>query len=482
MGKNLISRFKNRIYAGLTAALSLGCPDGPTPPIEPKISQTAQLQNFIDIGYTARLENVSQAARKTIYNGNLTDTKMISTPSYSETLGGRLKGSYMFVLEADGLKPDTTRIEIPNYMPTADLSGLQTNMNKTDTLRINLENRLNDDNMEDRPVPIINAASTDGKTQVSLNGYELEIISREDGGQYEVKIDYGSNTGGLAQNFIRGQIKPDQIAFWSNRPVPEGGYNEEIYLMNEDGTGVQRLTTHPGQDLEPAWSPDGKELLFTSHRTGGTAVWRMNADGSNQRDIISAIVERARQADWCSNGKIVVAYRNLGDSEAGIGIINPDENTFTPIYSQPNAGGIPEWPSWSPDCSEIAFARYLGNWDVWKMNSDGSGLTNLTNHSAVDGQPSWSQNGSRIVFMSDREGTLSLYELNLNNNDIRNLTDNQGTEVDPSYSQDGTKIIFAHDIVSFFNPQVYMINSDGTGEWTQLTSQGANRYPAWRPR
>src|SRR3989344_8158091 len=176
-----------------------------------------------------------------------------------------------------------------------------------------------------------------------------------------------------------------KIAFWR---VFED--YDDIALINEDGTGLQRLTTNPGQDLEPTWSPDGKELLFTSHRTGGTAVWRMDSDGSNQRDITSNIVERARQADWCSNGKIVVAYRNKGDSEAGIGIINPDANTFTPIYSQSNIGGIPEWPSCSPDAGEIAFARYVGNWDVWKMNADRSGLVNLTNNPAIEGSPDWS--------------------------------------------------------------------------------------------
>jgi len=278
------------------------------------------------------------------------------------------------------------------------------------------------------------------------------------------------------------KVLHDQFAFWSNRPVPEGGYNEDIYSMNLDGSGLERLTTDPGKDLEITYSPDGKEFLFTSHRTGGTAVWRMNVDGSNQRDITSSIVERARQADWCSNGLIVIAYRDLGDSVAGIGIISLDENSFTPIYSEPKTGRIPEWPSWSNDCSEIAFQRYDGALDIWKMNSDGNGLINLTNHSATDQSPAWSPNGNKIAFISDREGSLDIHKMNSDGNNVMRLTSDPGHEVDVSWSPDGSKFIFAHDLVSFLKPQIYMMNFDGSGEWTQLTTEGANRYPTLRLR
>jgi len=279
-----------------------------------------------------------------------------------------------------------------------------------------------------------------------------------------------------------------RIAFWSNRPVLEGGYNEEIYsgdIVDIDGVpkllNVRRLTTSLGQDLEPTWSPDGKELLFTSHRTGGTAVWRMDADGSSQRDITSSIVERARQADWCSNGKIAVAYRENGI--AGIGLTDPNGTSFTPIYSEPETGQIPGWPRWSRDCSQILFQKYNNsNWEIFIMNSDGSNQRNVTNNSATDLLPIWFSDNSKIAFISDRDGTLSLYELGLNNNTTKRLTGNEGTEVDPAYSQNGKNIIFVHDLISFFNPQLYIMNSDGTGSWTQLTTEGANRYPAWRPR
>jgi len=282
------------------------------------------------------------------------------------------------------------------------------------------------------------------------------------------------------------------IAFWSNRDVLEGGYNEDIYSGNivlrvKDNNielrNIERLTIDPGQDLEPAWSPDGTEILFTSHRTGGTAVWRMNADGTNQRDITSHLVERARQAHWCSNGKIAVSY-GLGD---GIGIIDPDENSFIPIYSGSGAG-----PKWSPDCSEIAFQTYVNaNWEIFLMNADGSKPRNLTNHSAIDGQPVWLPDGSGIIFSSDRANPYQapiendLYLMNSDGSNVTRLTYASGGEVDPKISQNGKYLLFS----SFRNMedpfQLYLtelINADDINKWIQLTTKGQNRYPAWRPK
>jgi Tol biopolymer transport system component len=66
-----------------------------------------------------------------------------------------------------------------------------------------------------------------------------------------------------------------RIAFTSQR---DG--NEEIYVMNADGTDLVRLTNDPGIDTRPSWSPDGRRLTFTSSREGNFKVFVMNDDGS----------------------------------------------------------------------------------------------------------------------------------------------------------------------------------------------------------
>jgi len=345
----------------------------------------------------------------------------------------------------------------------------------------------------------------DGNTDLTTSGASGAWVNHiyEEAGEYDASLVVEDNQGQKSDKALERIVVNENIvslggiAFWSNRDVPEGGYNEEIYSGdivirgdNIELIDITRLTTDPGQDLEPAWSPDGKEILFTSHRTGGTAVWRMNADGSNQRDITSELVERARQADWGANGKIVVAYRDLGDSIAGIGTINPDENSFTPIYSESMSGRIPGWPKWSPDCSKIVFQKYVnGNWEIYMMNADGIGLENLTNDPSIDNQPVFLPDG-RILFWSDRANPYQapiesdLYLMNSDGSNVTRLTDAPGGELDPRISQDGKYLLFSsfRDMEDPF--QLYLtelINAYYISKWIQLTIEGQNRSPAWRP-
>ncbi|MBM3228699.1 PKD domain-containing protein [Candidatus Pacearchaeota archaeon] len=334
----------------------------------------------------------------------------------------------------------------------------------------------------------------DGKTESTTHSFTNYLY--EQGGEYNAGLVVVDNKGQRSNKALERILAKDdivslgEIAFWSNPNLssqdgcPSGTecnediYSGEIVIKNNniELRNVKRLTTHPGQDLEPSWSYDGNEILFTSHRTGGTAVWRMNTDGSNQRDITSNIVERARQAHWGSNEKIVVAYRDSG--YAGIGMIDPDENLFTPIYSEIETSRVPVWPKWSSDCSKIAFGTYVnGNWEVFLMNADGSNLENLTNHPAMDSQPEFLPDGNKILFSSDRTGILEIYSKNLENGDIEQIT--YGTGYDPTISPQGDKIVFISERDSWYH--LYMQNLE-TGEVARLTFTGANRYPSWKPK
>ena len=500
--------FRNSVgYLSIAGALSFGyltgCSDLGTEPIKPvipptpKYTQVATLENYVDINYTANLENTNEAKRKTFYNGSLQDSTTITSSPYLEILSNKPKGQYMFVLESTGTKPDTAFVEIPNYQPEANFSSLQTSIYADSQKTFNLQNLLSDKNPEDNPVPLVNAESLDGKTSVNVAGYDVNVNAFSTTGQYQVGVNIGSAVGGLEQKILSGQILQapvvpyGQIAFWhQDRSNPNKWY-EDIYkgdlVKTAEGkdtlVNLTQLTTDLGDDLEPAWSPDGRYILFTSTRTKRFAVWKMDENGGNQMDISSHLVERARQADWGSNGKIVVAYTDSNSTKAGIGIIDPIADTFTSIYSQPNIGGVPEWPSWSPDCSEIAFARYAdGNWDVWKIKANKDSLTNLTKDLSTDGSPDWSPGGNYIFFKSNRFGSADIFRMNsFDGSNQTRITDNPGIETDIArgVSPNGSKLIFTHDI-DLSNSQIYITESNGTN-WVKLTFEEANAYPAWRP-
>lgn len=336
----------------------------------------------------------------------------------------------------------------------------------------------------------------DGKTDTTTSAFTNYLY--ENGGEYSAGLVVVDNSGqksnkALERILVNDDIVPlGEIAFLSNPNSNDDIYSGEIVVKNNipELRNVKRLTTHSSQDLYPAWSPDGTEIAFMTTRSGPVAVWKMNADGSNQTDITSNLVERAMDPRWGSNGKIAILYINSDYS--GIGIIDSDGNSFTSVYSEPSAGYIPGSPVWSPDCSKISFQKYVeGNLEIFSMNADGSNLENITNHPAKDVRPIFMPDG-KILFSSDRANPGQIpeeYDLWLMNADGSNpirLTTVPRKELNPELSPDEKYIVFTRFFGPFGNPsQLFLTEWHNLGDesqWTQLTTEGANIYPTWKPK
>ena len=141
------------------------------------------------------------------------------------------------------------------------------------------------DNLTENPaIDLMPAWSPDG----------TKIIFATDGGLRLMNPD-GSGRSTLTTSFEFDPVwSPDgtQIAFTSLR---DG--NEEIYVMNADGSGQVNRTNTPGSDAQPAWSPDGQKIAFTTTRTGNREVFVMDADGSNPVNVTNHPADDYRP-DW----------------------------------------------------------------------------------------------------------------------------------------------------------------------------------------
>jgi Tol biopolymer transport system component len=139
--------------------------------------------------------------------------------------------------------------------------------------------------------------------------------------------------------------------------------------------------------------------------------------------------------------------------------------------------------SWSSDGRKILFSSdRSGNRDIYAINPDGSGFMQLTDNSADDEGPSWSPDGKRIVFFSNRTGVVELYLMDANGGNVTQLT-NLGIdtdEMDPSWSPDGSRIAFTSLYNGYRN--IYIINSEGSSTVpTNITNNTNVLYGYWWP-
>ena len=165
-----------------------------------------------------------------------------------------------------------------------------------------------------------------------------------------------------------------------------------------------------------------------------------------------------------TNGKIAFASDRDGDLE--VYTMNPDGTGLTQLTS--NAGADDRAPAWSPDATKIVYqSSEDGDAEIFTMNPDGSGKTQLTFNSAFDGQPAWSPDALKIVFESTRDGDYEIYLMNADGSGVTQLTNNSSDDFAAEWSPDGSKITFTgdRDDPSY---EIYTMNPDGSGQ-TRLT-------------
>ncbi|HJQ71210.1 MAG TPA: di-heme oxidoredictase family protein [Blastocatellia bacterium] len=132
-----------------------------------------------------------------------------------------------------------------------------------------------------------------------------------------------------------------------------------------------------------------------------------------------------------------------------------------------------------PPPSKLVFASTRdGNGEIYVMNPDGTGQTNITNHANHDTEPSLSPDGSQVVFVSHRDGNAELYKMSRNGTNLVRLTNIILPDQQPKWSPNNDKIAFARHVSGTF--QVFTMDTSG-GAVTQLTSLGVNSQPAWSP-
>ncbi len=202
---------------------------------------------------------------------------------------------------------------------------------------------------------------------------------------------------------------------YSSYQFPQPPWDTDIYTMMPDGSNKTRLTFGPEDEHSPAWSPDGKKILYTldenaqSSKLGPAQIWEMNADGSNQHAVVTDH-PRASDASYSPDGQSIVYSAGTADTDVA------GRNTREIYTRKLDGSGLTQltfnslWdekPKFSPDGTKIAYVtgnivnadRFGTLGDTNVMNADGTGRVQLTELSNLEsgGAADWTSDGSRII-------------------------------------------------------------------------------------
>ena len=232
--------------------------------------------------------------------------------------------------------------------------------------------------------------------------------------------------------------------------------NDEIYVMNADGTGQTRLTHNQVPDKTPTWSPDGTRIAFVRELCrgpdpseevpplGNHEVYVINADGTGETRLTD----------------------------------NSDEVVEGPLGPLDFLGPPLVWnwfPAWSPDGTRIAFSSNRDHdSDIYVMRADGSQQTRLTYSPANDQVPKWSPDGALIVFVR-MEDDLPLYVMNADGTGEKRLTTDEAIALTRTWSL--PKTAFTDDAGG--DEEVCLMNADGTGKRRLTNNEAADTSPEW---
>lgn len=262
-------------------------------------------------------------------------------------------------------------------------------------------------------------------------------------------------------------ISPDGtlVAFTSSK---DG--NRDVWVLDVRGSDAIRLTSSPEAEGRPAWLPDQSAVLYVAEHEGGSDVMRVPRLGGMAELLIADATDPAVSPD----GTRIAFARHLVSGSSRIGVA-PLADPARAVMLTGNGDGLWDhaFPAWSPDGKEICYSDFR---DLWRVPADGGPARRFTFDHATDRRPAWSADGF-IHFSSGREGGWAVWGIRARGGRPWRLTTASGCEVGPSVSRDGSRLVYA---TQEFFPDLVVVDRE-SGAAARATSRSVESAPAFLP-
>ncbi len=236
------------------------------------------------------------------------------------------------------------------------------------------------------------------------------------------------------------------------------GHKHAIWIADLNGRNQHFLLDFAAS---PSWSPNGQKLAFygeegidsqASIGIGTNGVWVIDANGQNPTQLVPE--GSGRTVTWSLNSDTIAFSAARGGPDRRIYFVD-SSGTILPYET------LGEYPSLSPDGSQVVVKACRPSCGLWLSNRDGSEALQLTN-AGTDGLPAWSPNGRQIAFSRNVDGNVDIYVIRLDTRVVQRLTQAPGNDSVPAWTPDNRQIVFRSTRNGLW--QIFIMNVDGTNQ------------------
>jgi TolB protein len=260
----------------------------------------------------------------------------------------------------------------------------------------------------------------------------------------------------------------------------------KTYTGSPDAAGAQKTAHDFAADILALFGSQslaGTHIYFVSNRTGHSEIWAMDYDGKNQRPITrynSTSIEPAVSPDGSK-----LAFTSFKNLTPGIFVFSVDPVRDLRFYNQ--GASVNSSPSFTPDGKQIIYSSSAGTGRccrIFLANLDGTGFRPISSSPVIDTEPKVNpKTGNEVVFSSGRSGPEQIYKMNIDGGDLERLSDGTGEAANAAWHPDGQLIAFAWTRgFSAGAWNIFLMDVASHRVLTQLThGEGKNEHPSWAP-